>query len=456
MLLDKRHLTAKVLNGGGVTDPSPPSLFYIGNPNGMPTTMSPGVIAMQSPTPSSMSTTNIGSSFSTSFTNPLATLTTPIKFEPPSPIQNSAASVGNNNQVPVVPPPGGIQNIYQIDASSKPQGLPQSLPMQLVQTTVNPNGPSNVAAIHQPIQYQEQSHLQPSQHSNSQLTSKVSPNTTISIAATNNWSTELSETKPNSNNGITQIPLESMQQESSENKEMMGDDVASPGTDIDIGELYDDVMQCVYDDVQADGESIDLLFDKPPTPPERIRSSMVEPNCILPEVIERPLPEKPASKPSMMARFGKRGFLSGKGKDKKEAKKRQENEDDQNSNAKDVANTRNVSGDSSTDNASNKANMSKNGSVPFFQRLFNRSKSQTEEELNFQNQRNSVIMSDSNINNVVPNIPCHVDDNGVISDKASLGNSETMIVKQNETSISNENVIFELLDEQLGVNQIQT
>merc|ERR1711974_402071 len=113
-----------------------------------------------------------------------------------------------------------------------------------------------------------------------------------------------------------------------------------------------------------------------------------------------------------MARFGKRGFLSGKGKDKKEVKKKQENEYDQNSSAKDVANTRNISGDSSIDNTSNKANMSKNGSVPFFQRLFNRSKSQTDEELNFQNQRNSVIMSDSNINDIVPSIPCHVDENG--------------------------------------------
>merc|ERR1719273_1012953 len=140
-----------------------------------------------------------------------------------------------------------------------------------------------------------------------------------------------------------------MQQESSESKET-NYDFGLAGLEFDIGELYDDVMQCVYDDVQADGESIDLLFDKPPTPPERIRSSMIEPNCILPEVIERPLPEKPASRPSMMARFGKRGFLSGKGKDKKEAKKKQENEDDQNSNAKDVVNTRNISGDSSTDN----------------------------------------------------------------------------------------------------------
>merc|ERR1712001_28514 len=130
----------------------------------------------------------------------------------------------------------------------------------------------------------------------------------------------------------------------------------------------------------------------------------------------------------MMARFGKRGFLSGKGKDRKEAKKKQENEDGPNSNAKDVANTRNISGDSSTDNTSNKANMTKNGSIPFFQRLFNRSKSQTEEELNFQNQRNSVIMSDSSINDIVPSIPCHVDENGVIGDKANIVNNETVIV----------------------------
>ena len=147
---------------------------------------------MQSSTPSSMSATNIGSNFNGSFTNPLATLTTPIKFEPSSPIPNSAVSHGNNNQVPVVPPPGGIQNIYQIDPSSKPQGLPQSLPMQLVQTTVNPNGSSNVATIHQPIQYQEQSHLQPSQHSNSQPTSLLFP---FSLKSTFD---ELSPSRPSS------------------------------------------------------------------------------------------------------------------------------------------------------------------------------------------------------------------------------------------------------------------
>ena len=54
MLLDKRHLTTKVLNGGG-SEMS--SLFYLNKPNGLPcTSVGVGMVALQSPNTVPMST----------------------------------------------------------------------------------------------------------------------------------------------------------------------------------------------------------------------------------------------------------------------------------------------------------------------------------------------------------------------------------------------------------------
>merc|ERR1719270_443403 len=240
-------------------------------------------------------------------------------------------------------------------------------------------------------------------------------------------------------------------------------DPVSPATDIDIGELYDDVMQCVYDDVQADEDAIDLIFDKPPTPPERIKScqtAIEQTTTLLPESIERPLPEKPPSKPSMMSRFGKKGFLSGKGKDKS-SKKKQAEVESSSTNATDSVDIQQIGGPQTSTEAmpNNKTNLPKNSSVPFFQRLFNRSKSQTEDELNFQNQlqSNPSIISDVNNGQSMPSVPSNVGNNEGISD-ISINNeadgSETL--KANDTCITNENTIFEILDENLTVNDLQS
>ena len=104
-----------------------------------------------------------------------------------------------------------------------------------------------------------------------------------------------------------------------------------------------------------------------------------------------------------------------------------------------------------------KTTLPKTSSVPFFQRLFNRSKSQTEDELNFQNQlqRNSVIMSDVNDTDAAPNIPTHVGNDEGISDTATSGDG-TEPMKPKDTSISNENAMFEILDENLTEIDLQT
>ena len=443
MLLDKRNLAAKGVNGGGIDSSS---LFYISNSNGQPATSSlgSGIIAMQSSTTTPRTTTMLPNEFITSFTNPLAN-NSPIKFEPIMPIENNIASFGPISQAPVVPPPG--HHPHPMATTKEPS---HSLPMQLVQTTINPNGMSKESS--NKIQYQAQIPQPSQQQSKLQIIQQPNLEPTMSSATTNNWSEDASRRILEEN--VNTLQQTSPEQEVTDEKQIP-DDVNSPtSTDIDIGELYDDVMQCVYDDVQADGDEIDLIFDKPPTPPERIRSSTLEANCVLPEVIERPLPEKPPQKPSMIARFGKKGFLSGKGKN---GKKKQDDVDVVNK-VNNAGNTQQIAGFMSTDAAPCETILPKNKSVPFFQRLFNRSKSQTEEELNFQNQsqRSSVIISDFNNTDIPPTIPTHVGNNESISDtmisEHNTNGSDLLI--PNGTSISNENAIFELLDENLTVNDL--
>ena len=128
-------------------------------------------------------------------------------------------------------------------------------------------------------------------------------------------------------------------------------DLPEPSKDFDIGILYDDVMQCVYDDVASTGGDLEIFSnEQPPAPPERIRTSNGGTNIGITEVIERPLPQKPKSQ-SVMAKFAK--FQS---------KKKVPKEDSE----------------SIIINKVVEANNKKNASL--FARLFTRSKSQTEEE----------------------------------------------------------------------------
>jgi len=64
--------------------------------------------------------------------------------------------------------------------------------------------------------------------------------------------------------------------------------------DLDIGQIYDDVMQCVYDDVDVKYDDVTMLMDQPPVPPLR-RNKELETNIdadIIAE-IDKPLPAAP-------------------------------------------------------------------------------------------------------------------------------------------------------------------
>merc|ERR1712038_1785967 len=60
------------------------------------------------------------------------------------------------------------------------------------------------------------------------------------------------------------------------------------GLDLDIGQIYDDVMQCVYDDVDIKYDDVEILADQPPVPPLRKKDVSIEPPDI-----DKPLPAAP-------------------------------------------------------------------------------------------------------------------------------------------------------------------
>jgi len=73
----------------------------------------------------------------------------------------------------------------------------------------------------------------------------------------------------------------------------------SPGMtmdDLDIGQIYDDVMQCVYDDVDIKYDDVTMLMttDQPPVPPTRRRETNIDADLI-PDIpdIDKPLPAAP-------------------------------------------------------------------------------------------------------------------------------------------------------------------
>ena len=71
-------------------------------------------------------------------------------------------------------------------------------------------------------------------------------------------------------------------------------EVANEAMDtLDLDQIYDDVMQCVYDDVDIKYDDVTLLMDQPPVPPQR-RNKELETNidADIPD-IDKPLPAAP-------------------------------------------------------------------------------------------------------------------------------------------------------------------
>ncbi len=107
--------------------------------------------------------------------------------------------------------------------------------------------------------------------------------------------------------------------------------------DVDVNTLYDDVMQCVYDDVAADASA---NTTEPPAPPARVASvllstptetsssSSTSQETILLTSPDKPLPETPSKLPTILqSMMGSGGAGTGKGDTLSREKKRKEQEE---------------------------------------------------------------------------------------------------------------------------------
>merc|ERR1711936_1526201 len=100
--------------------------------------------------------------------------------------------------------------------------------------------------------------------------------------------------------------------------------------DLDIGQIYDDVMQCVYDDVDIKYDDVTLLMDQPPVPPTRRRETNIDAD--IPDIpdIDKPLPAAPRNNILTKLTGKKNEMLIAREKElereKKERKKKEERE----------------------------------------------------------------------------------------------------------------------------------
>merc|ERR1712079_362148 len=100
----------------------------------------------------------------------------------------------------------------------------------------------------------------------------------------------------------------------------------SDSLDLDIGQIYDDVMQCVYDDVDIKYDDVEILNDQPPVPPLRKKDVSIEPD------IDKPLPAAPKNNILTKLTEKKNELMTAREKElekkkkEKEAKKKEEEE----------------------------------------------------------------------------------------------------------------------------------
>ncbi|TRY78048.1 hypothetical protein TCAL_06620 [Tigriopus californicus] len=97
-------------------------------------------------------------------------------------------------------------------------------------------------------------------------------------------------------------------------------------TVMDVDALYDDVMQCVYDDVDTKYDCVDFS-GAPPQIPTRQRKMSVEVELITPTSPEKPLPGTPSKMPTLITKLTKKDADAiQRKKDLEEQKKREKAE----------------------------------------------------------------------------------------------------------------------------------
>ena len=207
----------------------------------------------------------------------------------------------------------------------------------------------------------------------------------------------------------------------------------------DVGALYDDVMQVVYDDVDTKYDGMTFGDDEdPPLPPQRKRNMSVD----LQVDPDKPLPGTPSKLPTIITKItgGKKDpEAAQKKKEEEERKKREKKEAKERETKRKQEEAEKKKQDKKKAEEEKKARQEAADKTSLFQRLFTRSKSQVEFGEESQNEANDLaaaVADASNGNAVVdsnaPPVPPH-------QNQSTNASPSKQPASANETSIDSLN-----------------
>merc|ERR1712130_1002700 len=191
----------------------------------------------------------------------------------------------------------------------------------------------------------------------------------------------------------------------------------------DLGQIYDDVMQCVYDDVDVKYDDLVQLGDasEAPIPPPRLRLSSVDAG------VEKPLPGVPRNKIISKIEEKKNEIILLR---EKEAEKKKQLEEKERKKLEEKERKRQEEEQKKAtrkkEEEEKKAKMEDEAKLKqsLFQRLFQRSQSRTEQE-----------EADSTVDNLPPPIPPHA--------KSASGNNSAQLSEMDSSQLGDIEHIIE-------------
>ena len=218
--------------------------------------------------------------------------------------------------------------------------------------------------------------------------------------------------------------------------------LAMDNLDLDIGQIYDDVMQCVYDDVDIKYDDVEISMDQPPVPPTRRRETNIDADIVIPE-LDKPLPAAPRNNILTKLTEKKNELMTAREKEmEKKRREREELEEQKRKEREEKEKKKKEERDAKKreeDEKKAKLDEQKMKSS-LFQRLFQRSQSRPSEMSEDDGDQETESSPDLRPDTLPPVPPHHQSYMSQVSMNARLSELEELISGDNNNSAVNENM----------------
>merc|ERR1712107_965020 len=215
------------------------------------------------------------------------------------------------------------------------------------------------------------------------------------------------------------------------------------------GQIYDDVMQCVYDDVDIKYDDVEISMDQPPVPPTRRRETNIDADIVIPE-LDKPLPAAPRNNILTKLTEKKNELMTAREKEmEKKRREREELEEQKRKEREEKEKKKKEERDAKKreeDEKKAKLDEQKMKSS-LFQRLFQRSQSRPSEMSEDDGDQETESSPDLRPDTLPPVPPHHQSYMSQVSMNARLSELEELISGDNNSAVNenmDENILFSL------------